>query len=87
MAINIIKIKDIAVYIAVYSWGGNLAVGLIIAKTGDKDVDIATQKDKILIILAVAVITAKIDKLLAKNIIKKKIIKIKISKIIYFNLI
>ena len=71
MAIDIIKIKDIAVYIAVYSWGSDLAVNLITAKTGDRNINITTQKDKIFVILTVAVITAKIDRLLAKNVIKK----------------
>ena len=43
-----------------------------VAKTGGGDVDIATQKDKIFVVLTVAVITAKTDRLLAKNIAKKR---------------
>ena len=43
-----------------------------VAKTGDGDVDIATRKNKIIDILAVAVITAKTKRLLAKNVAKKK---------------
>ena len=49
-----------------------LAVGLATAKTGGGDVDIVTRGDKIFVVLAVAVITAKIDRLLAKNVAKEK---------------
>ena len=64
-----------------------MAVTVITAKTGGKDVDIATRGDKIIDILiifvaktegkivdilAVTIITAKTGRLLAKNVIRKK---------------
>ena len=70
--------------VAVRGWGGDSAVGVAtwggwivavlatdVAKTGGGDVDIATRENEIFVILAVAVITAKTDGLLAKNIAKR----------------
>ena len=68
----IAKTEDITVYITVYNWrGGVLAVAVITAKINNKNIDITKQKNKIFIILAVAVIIAKIKKLLIKNVAKK----------------
>ena len=49
-----------------------MAVAVITAKTGGRNVDITTREDKIFVILAVAVITAKTEELLAKNVTKKR---------------
>ena len=48
-----------------------MAVAVVTAKTGDGDVDIATRGGEIFVVLAVAVVTAKTEGLLAKNIAKK----------------
>ena len=70
------KIKDITVY----NWNSGSAtqkdkiitiLATDVAKIGDRNVDITTQENKIVNILAVAVITAKTGRLLAKNVTKK----------------
>ena len=66
------KTEDVAVYMAVRGWeGGVLAVITATAKTGIGDVDIATRGGEIVGILAVAVVTAKTEGLLIKNVAKR----------------
>ena len=55
------KTEDIAVYIAVCvavrSWGkGIRAVAVVTAKIGDRDIDIATRKNKVITVLAIDVV-------------------------------